>query len=70
MPHPEEIYGIAVEGDTLFGALPLGKKPPGSVTRHFLFTILGDVCLDELDTSSASVVIVIIIAHRSRDRKD
>ena len=35
MPHPEEIYGIAVEGDTLFGARPLGKKPPGSVTHHF-----------------------------------
>ena len=35
MPHPEETYGIAVEGDTLFGALPQEKKPRESVTRHF-----------------------------------
>ena len=68
MPHPEDTYGIAVEGDTLFGALPQGKKPRESVTRHF-FTVLGDVCLDELDASSASVLIVIIIAHRSQTQK-
>ena len=35
MPHPEEICGIAVEIDTLFGGLPQGKKPPESVTRRF-----------------------------------
>ena len=58
MPHPEEIYGIAVEGGTLFGALPQEKKLPESVARHF-FTVLGDVCLNELDTSSASAVIVV-----------
>ena len=50
-----EIHGTAVEGDTLFGALPQENKPLESV----ISTVLGDACLNELDTSSASVVIVI-----------
>ena len=44
--------------DTLFGALPLEKKPPESVSRNCFSTVLGDVSLNELDTTSASVVIV------------
>ena len=69
MPHPEEIYGIAVEGGTLFGALPQEKKLPESVTRHFFhcpwrrFVSTSWTRLQRVLSSSSGFLIQRVVLH-------